>query len=461
MKKIAIVALMVVAIASSMLGQAKNGGIAREVAMGGSNVGTNLVMNPFIMDDPSLMLMNPAYQAMYTNYGWMNVAGGQVNGLTGGSNGYGHQNAGVAFGLNSEWSVGAVLSYDPSAVNMVNQLIKGVGFGSIAQRQPQTIPNVANVWEVVVANHMSSMDWGFGVMMGTSNNDSKSSSTQGNATSTSSSEASSSMWGFRAGVNAPFGSGNSLDASAVLRLDKATDKIANTAGSQGDYSASGTEIEIHARGKFNVSSKFNFVPYGTFINVSAEPKEDAKPIGAAGATPLSLKYTATAYAFGLGGEYHTSTFYLAGGFSWQSGQMKIEGANTAQNSTGSQTMKYTGLPVVNIGGEWWFTEWLAGRCGYYRSNGTVNIKSENAGTGFSGTSESNLYFPNSLIGIGTMPTGNDDGLVTLGFGMRFGGFGMDATFSEEALRRGLGLVGASDNINTFGYVTASYNFAGE
>ena len=46
----------------------------------------------------------------------------------------------------------------------------------------------------------------------------------------------------------------------------------------------------------------------------------------------------------------------------------------------------------------------------------------------------------------------------MGLGFKLGGACIDATVSEEALRRGLGLIGASDNINTFGYITASYAF---
>jgi hypothetical protein len=46
----------------------------------------------------------------------------------------------------------------------------------------------------------------------------------------------------------------------------------------------------------------------------------------------------------------------------------------------------------------------------------------------------------------------------MGLGFKFGGAAIDATVSEEALRRGLGLVGAQDNINSFGYLTMSYAF---
>ena len=64
----------------------------------------------------------------------------------------------------------------------------------------------------------------------------------------------------------------------------------------------------------------------------------------------------------------------------------------------------------------------------------------------------------SWLLIGGLNPGNYDGLVTLGVGLKFGNFALDATVSEEALRRGIGLIGASDAINTFGYMTASYNF---
>ncbi|MBI3765900.1 MAG: hypothetical protein HY277_05290 [Ignavibacteriales bacterium] len=466
MKQFAIVAVLVVAMGSIALSQAKPGGIARQVAMGGSQAGTGLVLNPFIMDDPAVMLVNPAYQAMYKDYGWSNVAGGGLTGLSTaggpiGNDGYGHQSAGIAFGLNSDWNLGAILSYDPSAVNFVNTLISnssGLFPASIVRstngRFPQGIPPVANVWEVVISNHMSSADWGFGVMYGWSNTDTKATAA-GPPASSGSSEASSNVWGFRAGVNVPFGSGNSFDASASLRLDKANDKKSTSpivAANTGDFSASGTEFQVNARAKFNVSSKFNFIPYGTLVTVSAEPKEDVPPSGLT-ATTVSEKASVLAYAVGAGGEYKTSTFYFAGGVSWQSARIKAE-STAPPTPTATTTATYTALPVFNLGGEWWFTDWLAGRAGYYRSIGNFNLKTESA----SGTFEGNLTVPNSAIAIGAISPTNLDGMVTLGVGFKFGGAAIDATVSEEALRRGLGLIGASDNINTFGYMTASYYF---
>ncbi|TLY32849.1 MAG: hypothetical protein E6K56_02365 [Ignavibacteria bacterium] len=450
MKRFAIVACLLVAGVASLFGQAKPGGIARELAMGGSNAGTMIILNPFIMEDPSLMLVNPAYQSAYSDYAWANVGGGGLTGLSStgapiGDDGYGKQFAGVAFGLTNEWSIGATLSYDPSAVNLVNSsLIPAIVQGP---RGAQGIPRVANVWEVVLSNRMGSMDWGVGVMYGNSNTDNASTSAAANT----SSEASSSLWGFRAGLVAPFGSGNTLDVSGALRLDKAT---------TGKYSASGTEFQVSARAKFNVSSKFNFVPYGQFLTVSAEPKEDERPNGVT-SSPATFKASITTYAVGAGGEYHTQAFYFAGGISWQTLRVKNETspptpAGGTNPGTTTNTTTYSAIPVLNLGGEWWFLDWLAGRSGYYRSLGKLNFKNEPPTGGT--TTESNTSFPNSLVFIGGLSGANFDGLVTMGLGFKLGGACIDATVSEEALRRGLGLIGASDNINTFGYITASYAF---
>lgn len=471
MKKFAIVAVLVIAMGSIAFAQARPGGIAREAAMGGSQVGTGLVLNPFIMDDPSLMLVNPAYQAMYRDYGWANISGGSLSGLSSNNNGWGNQNAGVAFNLNGEWNAGAILSYDPSAVNFVASTISGSG---IMQRASQSIPSVVNTWEAVVSHHGSSLDWGLGVMYGWSGSDSKTNT----PTTSSDNDASSSMWGFRAGINNDLGGGSSFDASAALRLDKATDKLVSTPtapGSGGEYSASGTELQFNARGKFHMNAKWDFVPYGTFINVSAEPKEDAPPTGAT-AVNGSAKYSVNAYALGVGGQYHSGGLYLAGGMSWQTAQFKLETSTTTPTSSSTTTLKYSAIPVVNVGGEWWFLDWLGGRMGYYRSIGKVSIKNESSNAGGSTSAEGSssgsfvtipgfgsFGFPiagvNSNIAVGGLNPGNWDGLVTLGVGMKFGGFALDATVSDEALRRGFGLVGAQDNINTFGYMTASYNFA--
>jgi hypothetical protein len=472
LKKLATALVVLAVVAGSVFGEAKNGGIARQIAMGGSNAGAGLVLNPFIMDDPAVLLLNPAYQAMYKDYAWMNVGGGTLNNLSSGNNGYGQQNAGLAFSFGREWSFGAVLSYDPSAVNAVGTLLAGAA--SPAPGVPalpafvrraggaQAIPAVANVWEVVAAYDMGSLDVGFGFMYGNSNTDSKTvPPTVPAGGITRETEASSSVMGFRLGMNFDLGSGSSVDAAGSIRLDKATDNVTITptpgGPTDGNYSASGTEIQFNLRGKFKMSNKVNFVPYGTISIVSAEPKEDKAPNTLTSATLGSEKVSTLAYAVGAGAEYRTPSFYLAGGISVQSARAKFEFTPPAPGTTATLTGTYFALPVVNIGGEWWFTDWLAGRAGYFRSMGKTKNSSEGA-TGAGSSTETNTSGPNSLLAIGGITNANNDGLVTLGLGMRFGGFALDATVSEEALRRGFGLIGAQDNINTFGYITTSYYF---
>lgn len=452
-KRLAIVVLALVVLGGSALADAKWGGVARELAMGGSQASSGVILNPFVMNDPSLLLLNPAYQTMYKDYVWMNIGGGTLNNLSTVDNGYGNQYSGVNFSLSKEVTLGAILSFDPSAVNAVGSLIRGITISGVAlpaftQRPAQTIPAVQNVIEGLVSFDLGALDVGFGVTYGSATNDAKSST----PTTSSETEASARMFGVRGGILYDLGGGSSVDLSAAVRMDKATDNITSNAGSGGEYSASGTEFLFAARAGLKVNNRVNLVPYGIVAVVSAEPKEDTKPAAAPAAQTVTEKLSALIFGVGLGAEYRMPSFYLAGGVSVQSAKAKLE-VTQPNVPTTTNTYTYTAIPVFNIGAEWWWTEWLAGRGGYYRASGSLNSKIESATT----TTESNQALPNSFLLIGGIGPASWDGVVTLGIGLKFGNFSLDATVSEEALRRGLGLIGAQDNINTFGYMTASYN----
>lgn len=456
MRRLAIIVLALVVLGGSALADAKWGGVARELAMGGSQASSGVILNPFIVHDPSLMLLNPAYQTQYKDYIWMNIGGGALNNLSTTDNGYGNQYSGLNFSLSKEVSVGAILSFDPSAVNAVSSLIKGVTISGVTlppftQRTAQTIPAVQNVFEGLVSFDLGDLDVGFGASVGWSNNSTKT-STVTPATS-GEREASAKVFGFRGGILYDLGGGSSIDLSAGIRLDKATDNIKSNAGSGGEYSASGTEIQFAVRAALKVNNKVSFVPYGVVATASAEPKEDAPPAGTT-AQRLSEKLSLLAYAVGAGAEYRLPNFYLAGGLSLQAARAKEEASTAGTTGSATLTYTYTALPVFNIGAEWWWTDWLAGRGGYYRALGSVSSKSETPG----GTTETDQTIPNSFVLVGGIGPTTWDGLVTLGLGLKFGNFSLDATVSEEALRRGLGLIGAQDNINTFGYITTSFNF---
>jgi hypothetical protein len=449
MKKIVIIAVLSLVVVGMVLPQAKPGGIARQLALGGSQAGLSTVMNPFLWDDPSMVLFNPAYQHNYRDYMWSNIAGGQITGADYGD-GYGYQNAGVAFGLSNAFTLGMILSYDPSAANYVNSLPDD--FPGM-QRSSQDIPDIENVWEAVATMRFTGMTLGLGIMYGWSNND-YTVDQVAPTTATLEQEASSSVLGFRLGALMQLSDDIDLGVTGVLRLDNTTDMIEyspGVTGYGGTYEASGTEIQLSARAKIKMSNSFNFVPYAMLSLLSAEPKETEAPVGLA-KTTATLEASATVYAFGIGGEYRMNDFLFVGGLSWQ--HAEIESDQKATVDTVDNIMGYTGFPVINIGGEWQITEWLAGRVGYYRAIGSVKQESKYPNISY----EQNISYPHSMLMIGSLNPGSWDGLVTLGVGLDFGGFALDATVSEEALRRGIGLIGASDAINTFGYITASYNF---
>lgn len=529
MKKFAIIAILTLIAVCMMFGQAKQGGFARQAAMGGSQAGYGVVLNPFIMDDPALLFLNPAYQSIYKDYFWANIAGGRLagNAYTESAwydDGYGSQNAGVGFAVTDQLTLGTILSHDPSAINMMSSLL---GYSSdpylysaryFEKRQPVSIPSVNNVWEVIAAYHLNAMELGLGVSYGWSNSDytyeedwsyrypitfPTPHDTTERYSDNQAGEGSASMFGIRAGMILDMGDGSSLDASGLIRFDNVTDNrsskpyydtLYRSPGYRysGEYSVSGTEMQFNARMKMKVSNKFSFVPYGMFGSVSGEPKEDKAPLRRyyedVWNSTSEREVNGTVFALGAGGEVKTQSFYFAGGVSFQYAKMESKTTYTSQyvnegvgyrfvyDTTYSNTMTYSyqAIPVINLGCEWSVTDWLTARMGYYRAIGSVNEKDENkynttytqtigvstAQTEYNDewTDEYNFSLAHSAFAIGGLTPSSFDGLITLGVGFKFGGFALDATVSDQALRRGLGLIGSSDGINTFGYMTASYCF---
>jgi len=459
LKKLSAMAVLLVALGNLLFSQAHPGGIAREVAMGGSQAGNQFVLNPFIVEDPAYMLLNPAYLPKYKDYAWTNIGGGTLQNVTTVDNGYGRQNAGINFSLSKEFSLGAVLSFDPSLANLVPAQLASFINGVQGGRAQLGLPPV-DVFEVVAAYDMGSMNLGFGFLYGWANRDTKNFPGPLAATSSSETELSARVMGFRLGIDFDMGGGSAFDATGALRLDKATDNVrasnAGVAANSGDYSESATEIQVNARLKLKMSNKVNFVPYGAFLTASGEPKQDAPPTGGT-ATTLSVKGSTLALAFGAGGEYRTPKFYLAGGLSYVLAKTKTETTPSAAAGTTTSTTTSTSIPVLNLGGEWTFTDWLTGRMGYFRAFTSTNTKTEFPSAANAPTAEQNVFAPTSLVVVGGYG-GADNSLVTLGLGLKLGGFALDAVVSEEALRRGFGVIGAQDNINSFGFMTASYCF---
>lgn len=466
MKRLTLTAFLILGLSVTALSQAKPGGVARQLSMGGALYGPNTVFNPYIYDDPAWVLVNPAYQSKYRDYIWLNVAGGGVSGANGGENTSSGQFGGLNLAFNG-FTGGLLLNYDPS---YANALVGGGGLLSnyvniarpgrtnpVVVAQPVGAPPPVDALEFLATFRLSGIHLGAGVMYGWTNKD----ATTTTPTSSTSGEISGTVFGIRAGALFDMGGGNSLDVAAAFRLANATDTytIQGTAPAIGtsEYTASSTDITANVRGKFRISNRVAIVPFGYFRTISAEPKEESI-LSNQTATTYTLTRSVMAYGVGAGAEYTTRTFYLAGGLSMGYSSTKDEEENRTGPNTGSITTKnkYSAFPVLNLGAEWWFTDWLAGRMGYYRSLGSTSREFEQSATQTS--QEGSLFQPSSIVGISGYGPIPDNSLITLGVGLRFEGFALDATVSEEALRRGLGLIGSGDGINTFGYVTLSYSF---
>ena len=467
-RRIVLLGVVLVLAAGTLFAGPLPGGIARELALGGSTLspivgGPNIVLNPFIVNDPTIALLNPAYQGKYRDYAWMNLGGGTPLGTNAADNVYGKQFGGVNFSFGKELALGVNLSYDPSFANLVvgnlSSFINSLPEADRGGRGAQVGLPPVEVFEAVASTEIGSLDVGFAFLYGWARN----TSTSSNSPSLASTDykLSANVIGFRFGIAMDMGAGMGFDADAAIRFDNVTDNedSKNTLGvatNLGDFSGSATEIQLDGRFHLKMSNRVNFVPYATFMNVSEEPKRDSPPTGIT--TQIgSAKRTYMLFALGAGMEYKVNSFYLAGGVSFKTASQKTEQSTIPPVSTSTSTNTELSFPQINLGMEFVFTEWLTGRMGYYRAFHSESYKSEFSAAGTSSTSESTLAHSNSNVVFGSL-AGADNSLVTLGLGFTFGNFALDATVSEDALRRGLGLIGSQDNLNTFGYMTASYCF---
>ena len=464
MRKLTILLLLLVLASTTLFAQAKPGGIARELSMGAARVDRNIAVNPFIVMDPSWLLVNPSYLLKYPDYTWFNIAGGTVNGY-GGENIYGNQFGGVNFSFGKELAVGAILSYDPSMTNTLwtplNAYLARSTRAAANPARNSGAPRAIEIFELLAAFDMGGMELGVGLSYGRSNQDFTNTPAPP-ATNSSDGSLSARTFGIRAGLRMDMGGGSMFEASAAARFDKATDKytIGGTGNGTGtsEYSAGTTELEVDARLALKMSKRFTLVPYAALRTYSIEPKEDGLLVGQA-ATKYSYKNSILSLSVGAGGEVKVKDFYLAGGVSFAIRKDKTETNPNATptDQTTTVTSSITAFPVFNLGVEYPVLEWLIARAGYYRAIANLGSKTE---VGGGATNETNVSIGNSGVAMGGyLPAGNDEnGLITLGVGLKFGGLAIDATVSEQALRRGLGMIGAQDNVNTFGYMTLSYCF---
>jgi len=427
LKRVATTLVIVALVGGTALADAKLGGVARQLSMGGGSV-RGVAINPFIWDDATVMYINPAYGGMYKDYTWINVGGGGLTGTTTGNDGYGLQHGGMNFSLGNNLTVGTILSYDPSLSNTVAGSIAGLNTGLTAT--PVEVVNGMASLGVT-----SNMTLGLSVLYGWTSNDAM------NTPATGLNEFTASVIGATAGIYLNLGSGSAVEGSLSFASSSAEDNGGQIMPTPVNADASLTEIFAHVRAKLRVNNKVNFIPTAGFASASGDANNAGMKIADVSGTALGI---------GAGLDLTVGDFYMAGGVSYGMTSTETTTPSTAGDNVSKSTT--TGFPIIQVGGEWAFTNWLTGRAGYVRSFTT--FKSENTPPAPGMASETNFFQGWSIVGIGGY---NADNLVVFGLAAAFGNFSLEATVSESALRRGFGLVGSQDNLNTFGYITTTYN----
>jgi hypothetical protein len=412
-KRVATILAILFLVGGSAHADAKLGGVARQLSMGG--VGTvGIATNPFIFDDPVYQYINPAYQGNYKDYAWANIGGGDLTGNNVSSYGYQNQHGGVNFSLGDGIALGTILAYDPSLANAISQ--RALGTGNSGQS-----PSLVEVLEFVGSYGFDHTTVGLGILYGWNGDD--------RIDTTGTYEHATTVFGFRGGIYHDLGSGNAIEGSVAFRTSSADDKNPSTTGE-----ASATEILASVRAKLRVNNKVNFIPIGSFTTVSADGMNAGTALG---------DITGTSIAVGAGLDLTVGDLYLVGGVSYAMQSVEYDSAGMNGKAT------ETAFPAMNLGAEFWLTDWLIARMGYMRAFISSKVEMTTGGT----TTEFNEFFGSSWVNTLSF---DDDNLVVLGLGGRFGNFALEATVNEAAVSRFFGLIGT--DLNTFGLLSASYNF---
>jgi hypothetical protein len=384
----------------------RTGGQARIYSMGN---------NPYIID-PEFIKLNPAWASDYYNFLWGDI--GSNAGAAFGDNSNG-QFAGLNVRINSRFTVGGLVT-----VNTANPFV------SISTLDPyglvQTINNVIGINRVVPLNNnfeaLASLKYGrstfgLGIAYAATQN-------EFDRVGQTAEIGDASQFGINAGMLSRLTGNITIDAGISLIFPSAS--YQPVAGNNTKLSQ--TIILFDARSFINVSRRLAFVPLITLQ--SASGSMDAG--GSSGDLPSLFNFR-----IGAGANYKIDEFLLAGGIGVEFNSQKTP---SVPNVSPELTNSSVEFPVWNLGAEWIATKWLVARLGYMAS--TNNSTTE--------TTYSTTQTNQNIV------TSYSPGTVTLGIGLRFGGFSLDATVNSDVIRQGLNIIGGGGP--TFAYVSTSYAF---
>lgn len=382
----------------------RSGGYARIQSLGN---------NPFVVD-PEDMKTNPAYAAYYQNFLWGDLGSSALSD----NNGVG-QFAGFSLKITPVITIGGLLTRKDFQSQSIG-LLDPTNVVSAVNRfeGPNAVVPLDNNLGLFGSYQLNKMVLGLGVAYASTINRSTPASGIGD-------EGSASQFGLNAGLILEVNKDLDVDVDASLIFPSAT--YAPGAGSK--TSASNTLLMVDARAFYKITPKITLVPLVNFGTVSGTLDFNGRNSDLPSSTMLGV---------GVGVNYRQGDFLLAGGpsFNYTSTTNPSIPNVSAEESNSTFT-----FPAWNLGAEWNLTDWLIARFGYVAS--TTNDTWQNAVS----DTQTEEYKRTSF--------GVNDG-ATLGIGLRFGQFGLDATVNEEILRQGLNNIGGGKA--TLAYISASYAF---
>jgi hypothetical protein len=384
----------------------RTGGYARFLSLGN---------NPYIID-PEAIKTNPAWSSYYDDFLWGDIGSNAGDNFGNSSNG---QFAGVSFALNKKFTLGLMLTrndFNTFSIGKLDPLsYLGTGFG-VLQEVPGVVP-LNNNLEVFSSLKFRKVILGLGIAYAASKNNSKPPNTEETYITAR-------QLGINGGIIATISRKAYLDAGVSFIFPSASNEPPAPATKT---NASQTIIGVNAKLFWRYSDKLRFIPVFNFITASGTQELNGLSGDLNSLTSIGL---------GFGIEYKTGDFLLVGGPGFHNISWKIPSIPGNQPELSNSSFVF---PIWNLGAEWTALDWLIARMGY-----TASTSNNTTQTGLGGTSvmESTI-------------TQYSPGIFTLGLGLRFGNFSLDATINSDVLRQGFGNIGGG---RTFGYISTSYAF---
>jgi len=408
-KNVAIILVLLTITLSAQNEIKKTGGVARLKSMGD---------NSFIID-PTNMLTNPAYGAYYDNFVWGDI--GSTSNM-GSDDGVG-QFIGTSIRLNKSFTLGVMLSKSDHAYNRYN--IMSIVTEDLNQFMPNDIPSPQNNTELFGTYKMDNTILGMGLSYSVSKaeQDYQSGIIRKE-------ERAAHQFGLNFGLLTKLSEGIDLEASAMFLAAGNLDDLDSLRleGSQ-------TIFSVDARAFIKINDHVNFIPTLGFYTISGDVEYTKKP--AVGEYNNFDAPSTTNFKLGIGFDYSYSNLLFVGGpsieFMGYNYEIIEEGIKTTSDFSQTSIIWVLGL-------EWNATSWLTGRIGYKDATNYISYEQKHGN------------FSSKLNGIGSLTSNG----FTLGIGLKFDKFSLDATVNEDMIRQGLRMIGG--DYNTFGYVSLSYAF---